>query len=85
MKGAKNKTLKTAFRNTTCASRKGATNLTLNYLRINPERKSWWPLQTRLPRGNATLDHRGPQALTKQVTAGHKVTRPLMGGLEASP
>lgn len=66
LKGAKKKTLKTAFHKNMDACHRGATNLTLSYLGINLDRKSWWPLQRRLPQGKGNLDHRSSQTLTKQ-------------------
>lgn len=43
--GATNKTLKTACCTDMYDYYKGATNLTLNFLGTNPERKSWLSLQ----------------------------------------
>lgn len=46
---------------------KGVTKLSIHFLGTNPERKSWSPLQTRLPQGRATTGPERPTALTKQV------------------
>lgn len=80
LKGAKNKTLKIAFLSNTCACHKGATNLTLSYLGINPKRKSWWPLLSRLPQRKGDSGSQGPSGLSE---SGHST--PLMGSLETSP